>query len=66
MRVKCLALELVATPQPGLRHGLLGPESSAVTIRPRCLPKYRIRNDYRNEVGVEENCEVIKDYVVDR
>ena len=38
MRVKYLAQEHNAVPLPRLEPGLLDPESSALTIRPLCLP----------------------------
>ena len=38
MRVKCLAQEHNAVPQPELEHGPLVPESSALIIRPPRLP----------------------------
>ena len=38
VRVKCLAQEHNAIPWPGLESGPLNLESSALTIRPLCLP----------------------------
>ena len=38
MRVKCLAQEHNAVPRPGLEPRPPNPESSALTIRPPCLP----------------------------
>ena len=38
MGVKCLAQEHNTVPRPGLKPGPFNPESSALTIRPPCLP----------------------------
>ena len=38
MGVKCLAQEQNVVPRPGLEPGPFNPESSALTIRPPCLP----------------------------
>ena len=50
MRVKYLAQEHNAVPQPGLEPGPPDPESSALTIRPLCLQfiKYKPRAYYQS------------------
>ena len=42
MRVKCLAQEHNAVPQPVLEPGPPDPESSALTIRPPRLPQLKL------------------------
>ena len=44
MRVKYIAQERNAVPQPGLEPGPPDPESSALTIRPPRLPQKRFMN----------------------
>ena len=58
MRLKCLAQEHDAVPWPGLEPGLLNLESSALTIRPPCLPS---ASENENLLARQENLLVCDD-----
>ena len=49
MRVKCLAQEHNTMTWPGLNHGPLDPESSALTTRPPRLPLYQSQYQSREK-----------------
>ena len=53
MRVKCLAQEHNTMSRPWLEPGPLAPESSALTMRPPCLPKHFLRLSLYYEIFVK-------------